>query len=123
MGFVVKHFRTLLCLRTVEYWVYTENNSLKTTLDLCNELSREMSLTVGALSFLRCPGSIDWMPLAKPGSKKVLYSSRHLIIIQETFLFKSLPSSSLSTLDVLIETKIGSWSGLQLSLSCAISFV
>ena len=36
---------TILCLRTVEYWVYTKNNSLKATLNLCNEVSREMSLT------------------------------------------------------------------------------
>ena len=43
MGLVVKHFRTLLCLGTVES-VYTENSSLKATLDLCDELSREMSL-------------------------------------------------------------------------------
>ena len=45
------------------------------------------------------------------------------IVIQENFLFKSLPSSWLSTLNVLIETEIGSLSEMQLSLSCAISFV
>ena len=113
MGLVVKHFPTLLCLGTVKYWVYTEYNSLKATLDLLDGVSCEMSLTYGPLS-------IDWIPLAKARLKE---GTRHLIIIQETFLFKSLPSSSLFTLDALIETEIGSSSGLQLLLLCAISFV
>ena len=58
-------------------------------------------------------------PWLKPGAEELPSA---YIVIQENFLFKSLPSSWLSTLNVLIETEIGSLSEMQLSLSCAISF-
>ena len=66
----------------------------------------------GRVRLIGCP----WL---KPGPKEL---PSVYIVIQEIFLFKSLPSSWLFTLNVLIETEIGSLSEMQLSLSCAISF-